>query len=59
MQPALLELQAPLVRQDLLAQLDRPGRKAPQDLLARREGLLAGRNFRTAARSLCLLESAA
>lgn len=58
-QAALRELRAQLGRQDLPAPLDRPGRKALRDLLARREGFLAGRNFKTVARSSCLLESTA
>ena len=44
MQPAQLELRAPLVRRDLPAPLGQPGRKALRELLARREGFLAGRN---------------
>ena len=48
---------APLVRRDLPAPLGQPGRKALRELLARREGFLAGRNFKTAVHSSCLLES--
>jgi len=54
----LQETQAPLAQQGLLVQLDRPGRKALRDLLARVEGLTAGRNFRAAGLSSCRLESA-
>ena len=50
-----LELQETQV---LLAQLDRPGRKALRDLLARLEGLSAGRSFKAAALSSSQLESA-
>ena len=65
MQLALLGLSVQLAHKDLKetlvqpAQLDQQGRKALRELLARREGLLAGRNFRTAAPSSCLLESIA
>lgn len=55
----LLEVQAQLVRWDLPARVDRPGRKAPWDRLARLEGLSADVNSRTAALSWCQLESAA
>ena len=49
----LLELRVPLA---LRVQLGQPGRKALRELLARREGLLADRSFRTAALSSCRLE---
>lgn len=70
MPPVLLELRAQLVLWGLPVRPDPKARLAHKDLketlvqpallelLARREGLLAGRNFRTAAPSSCLLESA-
>ena len=66
-QPALRELWVRLVLREclelresrvLLVQLAQPGRKALRDLLARLEGLSAGRSFKAAALSWCQLESA-
>jgi hypothetical protein len=66
-QPALRELWVRLVLRErlefresrvLLVQLAQPGRKVLRDLLARLEGLSAGRSFKAPALSWCQLESA-
>lgn len=54
--PAPLELLERLELRVPLALRVQPGRKALRELLARREGLLADRSFRTAALLSCRLE---
>jgi hypothetical protein len=51
--PALLVLRETLALRGPRVQLDRPGRKALRDLLARAEDLAGGRSFRAAAVSWC------